>query len=358
MLALAGKRSPDTRHALLRAVADSFFFDTPHRATTEFDLYDEIMVLVLAEVEPAARKELAERLADLPGPPRRALLRLAEDVIDVARPVLMRSPALHDDDLEPIARAQTQDHLLAIALRKVLSERLTDILVSRGNDYVASTLGANTGARISDSGFSGLAIRAASSDIVLNSLMMRRDLPEQLAGELLPMLQESLQSRIVDLKADSSAQADQDLVAGEARLTDDVTAAAAPARPLAMLIRYVERGDLSFGDAAIELADADRLIDLAALLGMRIDLPSETIVRNLFGSGRARMMLICRAAGLDANAFSAVLRLINRRKPEACAEPARLLRGYLRVSRDNAMDIISAMRARPDPSVTQHTTRC
>ena len=43
----------------------------------EINLFDEIMDKVLAEVEPLARRELAERLAELTEAPQRTLVRLA-----------------------------------------------------------------------------------------------------------------------------------------------------------------------------------------------------------------------------------------------------------------------------------------
>lgn len=92
-------------------------------------------------------------------------------MIDVAEPLLLRSPALRDDHLEPIARTQSQEHLLVIAQRKTLSERLTDILVERGNEEVAGTVTGNEGARFSEAGFEWLAGRASASEAILNRLV-------------------------------------------------------------------------------------------------------------------------------------------------------------------------------------------
>src|SRR5215469_16163305 len=113
---LARENEPDRRIELIRAISAAFFM-APHRSATEINLFDEIMDTVLAEVEPLARRELAERIADLDDVPYRTLRRLARDAIEVAEPVLTRSPALADEDLVPIAREQGQEHLLAIARR-------------------------------------------------------------------------------------------------------------------------------------------------------------------------------------------------------------------------------------------------
>src|SRR5262249_19669307 len=178
---LAREPSPERRRELVRAIATALF-TAPDRTPAELDPFDEIMDMVLDEIEPLGRRELAERIAELDRAPLRTLTRLAGDAIDVAEPVLIRSPALGDDILVPIARKQSQDHLLAIAQRKSLSEMVTDILVERGDDRVAGTVTANDGARFSRPGFAALARRAAACEAILNRLVMRRGLPAGVAG--------------------------------------------------------------------------------------------------------------------------------------------------------------------------------
>jgi uncharacterized protein (DUF2336 family) len=341
---LAREPSPDKRWALVQAIA-ARFLAAPHRTATEVDLFDQIMDKVLAEVEPMARRALAERLADLEQAPRRTLVRLAGDAIDIAGPVLRRSPVLGDDDLAPIARRESQDHLLAIAQRKTLSERVTDILVERGNDNVAGAVTANEGARFSDMGFTALAGRAVGSEAILNRLTMRRDLPERIATELLPVLAMSIAVKIDTTNAEVEKMSTRKLMDGaRLLLADRLRAAASRARPLAILNDQVARGNVNVGEAVIELADADELVELAAFLGLRLGLRSDTIVRNLFGAGEETLMLICRAAALDLDAFSAILRLRRRRRRGAAAEPARLMKDYLRIPRAMADNVMRTVR--------------
>jgi hypothetical protein len=303
--------------------------------------------MVLADVEPLARRELSERLAELAAPPRQTLLRLADDEIDVAEPVLVCSPALGDDDLEPIMLRQSQAHLLAIARRNALSERLTDILVEHGNDHAAGAVAANAGAQFSDGGFSMLVRRAAANDNLLDRLVMRRDLPEQIATELLPVLAASMRAKIEGLSAGIGEDAAGELV-GEAcaMLAERLRASATQARPLALLVKLTERGNLLFGEAVLELADADHLVDLAALIARKLGLRSDMVVSNLFGPDIEPAMLICRAAGLDLNAFSAVLRLRQRRKRAGHGRPGEALRNYLGIPYDVAASIVESVRLR------------
>lgn len=346
LIHLAAERSHAKRHALLLAVTD-MFFAVPDRNPAEMSLFDQVMHLVLAEVEPIARRELAERLADLDRAPRQTLLRLADDEIAVAEPVLKRARALADDDLEPICRAQTQAHLLAIAQRITLSERLTDILVARGNDLVAGAVTANEGARLSATGFARLADRASANDDLLNRLVMRRDLPERIATELLPVLAKTIQEKIEDLNAEIGERTTDKLIGDTwVVLAERLRAQARYARPVAVLVDLIDRGSLLFNEAVIEVADADQLVDLAALIGRRLGLPSETVVRNLFATSDQAAMLICRAAGLDLNAFSAVLRLLIRRRPGRPEHPDETLKAYLTIPRAVAESVLHAVHER------------
>jgi hypothetical protein len=344
LLNLAGRRSRRERQQLLRAVAD-MFFATPQRSSVETGLFDDILSLVLKDVEPMARRELADRLAALEMPPRRTLLKLAGDEIAVAEPVLRHSAALDDDDLEPIAQRGSEPHLLAIAGRRSLSERLTDVLIAHRHDSVARVLAGNEGACMSAHGFAVLAEHAAANDNVLDLLIMRRDLPDKIATELLPGLAASMRARVEKL----DIQIPDDIADGlvdEARtmLAERLRASSVSARPLKVLVGLIEAGDLRLGDAIIELADADHLVDIAALLSRRLRLRSDLVVINLFAVDVRPAMLFCRAAGLDSDAFSAILRLRNRRRREY-ARAGATLKDYLSLPHDLAASVIASVRS-------------
>ena len=76
---LARERLPERRHAFLRALTDAFFETSPAMNEKECELFDEIVERVLDEVEPMARQELAERLAERADAPHRIVVRLAGD---------------------------------------------------------------------------------------------------------------------------------------------------------------------------------------------------------------------------------------------------------------------------------------
>ena len=63
---------------------------------------------------------------------------------------------LDDETLIAGARTKSQEHLLAISRRKLLSEGVTDVLVERGNQEVVVSTAGNFGARFSEFGYSTL----------------------------------------------------------------------------------------------------------------------------------------------------------------------------------------------------------
>src|SRR6202030_3509769 len=242
---LARERLPRKRHELLRALTDALFDSAPGLSAQERTLFDDIVERVLDDVEPLARRELAERLAAFPGAPHRVVVRLAGDIIEIAEPVLTHSPVLADDDLASLALEKSQDHLLAISRRDWLSERITDILVGRGDALVLDAVTENLGARFSVPGAAALAALAP-----------------HVAERLTPELAESMAAETARRGLGLAPAQSQTLAAR-------LKAAAARARPLAELTDQIAAGTLRFGDAVIELADADRVSDLAALIGSR-----------------------------------------------------------------------------------------
>src|SRR5690606_28310465 len=105
---------------------------------------------LIHDVAVPVRKALAERLAQVPSAPHDVIVALANDEIDIAQPILMRSEALLDVDLIEIIRHRTMEHQLAIAMRRNLSESVSGALVEAGSQDVIKTLLENPDARISE----------------------------------------------------------------------------------------------------------------------------------------------------------------------------------------------------------------
>jgi hypothetical protein len=103
---------------------------------------------------------------------------------------------------------------------------------------------------------------------------------------------------------------------------------AVAARPLDELAGLIAEGTLRLGEAVIELADADRAADLAALACSRTEGDPDAFLRHLFAPDETAVTAMCRVAGLDLESFSAVMRLRHRRRPIGAGDIARVLRAF------------------------------
>lgn len=326
---LARERLPSKRHELLRALADALFEPSRGLSDRERDLFDDIIKKVLDDVEPLARQEFAERLAGRPDAPHCVVRRLAGDIIAIAAPVLTRSPLLGEDDLALLAWGKSQDHLLAIARRVELSERITDILVDRGDGLVLDSIAENIGARFSESGAATLIEKARLRESLWRRLADRADLAMYVADALTPALGEAIAVEAARRGVGMDAARSRALLQ-ETResLAARLHAAAARARPLDELADLVAGGNLRLCEAVVELADADRVADVAILVCGSAAGSSHDFVRHLFAPDEAPLMTACRAALLDLKSFSAVLRLRRRRRPFGAGDVGRMLRAY------------------------------
>ena len=170
----------ETRRVMLRRMTD-LFVDTSERLGDEqVSAFDTVILKLSQSVESAARAVLSESIADVANAPRSVVHDLAFDAdATVAGPVLSRSTQVAEGDLVRIAQERGQDHLYALSRRRSLSERVTDVLVTRGDSTVIRSVAGNDGARFSPLGFDTLASRAEADEALQDVLSLRRDVPAQ-----------------------------------------------------------------------------------------------------------------------------------------------------------------------------------
>jgi hypothetical protein len=107
----------------------------------------------------------------------------------------------------------------------------------------------------------------------------------------------------------------------------------AQVRTLAEIADDIALGITPLDEAVTELADANRLDDLAELLERRIALPREEGMASLSDRAELPAALLCRAAGLGLNGYSAVLRMRRRVRRDASVVPGALLSAYSGIPR-------------------------
>src|SRR5262249_19978435 len=143
-----------------------------------------ILKRVSKDVEMSIRIALAERLASSDHTPSELINLLADDAIEVARPVLERSPVLSESDLLRIVKQASTDHHVAVAARPAISEIVTAALARSDCEAVLVTMLRNSGAKISQDTFASLVARAREIESLQAPLIERPDLPSALATRM------------------------------------------------------------------------------------------------------------------------------------------------------------------------------
>lgn len=166
------------RVAALRRVTDLFVGNAVDYSDEHIRVFDDVFQCLIEQIETSARALLADRLAPIAAAPPKIIRTLAlDEVIEVSGPVLTKSERLDEATLIEIARTRGQAHLKAISLRRVLSEALSDVLVTRGNEDVVQSTVSNPGAQLSEGSLTDLVTRAERDDDLATCIGLRPDLP-------------------------------------------------------------------------------------------------------------------------------------------------------------------------------------
>jgi uncharacterized protein (DUF2336 family) len=202
LIELAQESSSQKRRELLREVTDLFFTPQAAHSDSEMQLFDSVLTQLSNDMEAAVRAELSGRFAAAETAPRRLVVKLANDEsIEVAEPVLTRSRALTDDDLLQVVKTRGQDHLRAVSKREEVSERVSDVIVERGDDQTLGVLLRNDGARLSREASEAAVERAQKNPELHAAVVERAALPPDLLNEMYFVVEARLRQRILEENA-------------------------------------------------------------------------------------------------------------------------------------------------------------
>ena len=275
----------EARNQLLTSVTDLFLLD-PNPSATSKEHFGEIAVDTVAELKDEYRRAFSERVAAVPVLPHKVAMALGGDVNpEVARAVLMMSPVLTDGDLAAFALSQSQQHLAAIADRAVLSEQITSVLVSRGDEVVLQRVSGNEGARFSDPGFNELLARGGEDPAVATNLALRSDMSSERMDRVL---------KVVQVLTEGGKAGPFATQAMQQRLE------------IGMLLQDLAAGKRKIDDVVTMLAQEGRAYHLSQAIAQGSKVGVEKILRALMQRDAAGIGVACKAVDLSPVAFREV----------------------------------------------------
>jgi hypothetical protein len=162
----------------------------------EEHLVTEILVTLIREAELKLKAALADRISVIDGAPNQLSLELANDEINVARPILENSTSLSDDDLVYLINTKDSEHWQSIARRRTLDESIINKLADTNDNLTHNSLLKNFNIRLTHYTGKKIAELAKSTPFLAEGLLGRDELSKSIIIDIYQHVGEALQSQI------------------------------------------------------------------------------------------------------------------------------------------------------------------
>jgi uncharacterized protein (DUF2336 family) len=298
--------SPESRakalwHTTDLMIAGSFSDD-------EIWTFGEVVTRLAEEIEVAARAQLSEKLARFDRAPANIIHKLAfDDSIEVAGPVLRESRQLETYALVANACTKSQAHLLSISKRENIEERVTDELVTRGNQEVVNSVATNNGARFSDFGFLHMVKRAEGDSILAEQLGLRKDIPRHVFQQLIAKATSDVKGRLLRERPEMAKHIQSSVT----ELAGELQSKFGPLSRGHLVAKRVvstqhRLGNLNEGSIS-SYARSHRLEEVTIGLSLLCALPSDVIERAVLDRNRETLLILCKALNFAWDTTMALL---------------------------------------------------
>ncbi len=188
--------TPENRAEAAKKVSSQF--NSGALSESERQIAEDIFKVMVRDAEERVRLALSDSLKNNPDVPHDVAVSLANDVADVALPMLEFSDVLTDEDLKEIVKNHDAESQKAVARREHLSAELSDVIVENSQDEgVIATLVSNDGADLGEKTMDRVLDKYSAHEIVNNSLANRRQLPIGVAERLVSLVSEKVRDHLV-----------------------------------------------------------------------------------------------------------------------------------------------------------------
>ncbi|NVO13810.1 MAG: DUF2336 domain-containing protein [Rhodoplanes sp.] len=330
------------RADILRRVSDLFLMNVESYSDDHVAVFDDVMCHLIDKIERDALIRLSKQLAPAANAPVRTVHRLAEDDdIEISRPLIERSKILSDDFLVELALTKSQAHLAAIAGRETLPEKVTDVLVERGDDEVTLKVTGNHGARFSRPGFMKVAEKAQSDGRLAERFISRTDVPTDVFQHLLRKATEVVKNRLLK-------NADHDMRVTITRTLADIATEVARERAEVDKSSYSAGTVMSIDPGRLkarigELAQAGKRTETIEAMAALSKLPIST-VKNVMRQGATDgLLILCKSIALGWPDVKRVLATVGG--IESDAETKKAFERYLGLTAETANRVLRFVKS-------------
>jgi len=358
LIAVAKEGSSEKRRDLLREITDVFMAAPDRYTSSEMQHFDVILSKVTETVEIELRREIAEKLADVPTAPKNLVRQLAHDEIFVAEPILRRSQALTEDDLIRVIRQRGQEHMKAITARREVPVKVSSELVERGDKDVLVSLASNKGAKFDDQTMEKLVEHSRTVTELQAPMTGRYDLPAQLLTQMYFFVSSALKKEILR-RSDmlDPALIDEAVDANRQRILQKaVSEAQTDVESARQFIRdRIAAGTMNealLKDLIEERKSTEFLLGFSHYVGI----DTSTGQRILQDRTWESLAISCRAAGLERTTFAKIVFGMQKGQDEQ-QKALRILDLYLKIPQEAAERVMRFWRVRAQASASEQARK-
>lgn len=316
----------------------------------ERELFFDIVRRLIHDVEMQVRCKLAAQLADRQEAPRDLIVMLANDVIEVAFPVLTNSPVLQDEDLIELVAARTTEHRTAIAARAVLDVSVSRSIVSTGDVSAISTLLRNNGATIDDETLDGLVDASGEVTDYQELLISRRDLPEALANRLYDRVSDALRAYIEETFPGIGDDFDVAVSDAVERALEEDRRDGVPD------FKALDWDDRQMPAALVHALEMEDILGFEDIFQKLTGLGARQAARAVYDLGTEGLAIACKAVDLDRDSFAKIFCHLHGERPfSTFRESGKYTDGmafYDGLKRENARRVLEEWRSRDGTQAT------
>lgn len=318
LMLLAREKSAESRSRLSEIIVD--LFDNQASVLTERQrtLMYGILQTVINDIESSVRQAVAGRLALMEDVPRDLVSQLANDDASIAFPILSKSGLLRDVDLVEIIKLRTEEHMLAITMRRSVSESVSEALVESGHEPVIISLLKNTNAKISETTMEYLVEQSQRVDSFQEPILNRDELNPQLAKRMFLWVSAALRQHIVSAFDLDKATVDELL---EQVTSEEISAKPEPGKKkVQQLADALKDEGLVTVEMLITALNEGEVPLFIALFSKVTKLREHLVQRLLFEQGGEGLAITCKAIGMSTEEFTHLFELSNIAKAGTQAE--------------------------------------
>jgi uncharacterized protein (DUF2336 family) len=298
------------RARALQRVADLFAQNSGQLSDEQIALFDDVMARLINQIDVGARAAFGRRLLDMTAVPPEVVRNLAlDDSIEVAGPVLTQFEGVSEETLVEGAKTKSQGHLLAISRRRHVPERVTDVLVERGNHEVAMSTTGNPGARFSDFGYSTIVQRAGADHDLAACVWKRTEIPRFHLLTLFTAASHAVRQEFQSINSQRTSEVESMI----SRARDELqTYSREHSQEYLAAFEHVrslqDSGQLTEG-AVLGFASAREFYETALALSLMGDAPIGFVERSMVNDKCDHLLVLAKSIGLSFDTVSAILLL-------------------------------------------------